>query len=383
MGCREAAGYLFLQVVEAAVRERGSVHLLVRLGVALAVPVHALVADVVLHGVPLPLSVLHQLLHLDQVDGGGVARAVAPPQGQVLRLVLPAHAAGRVPLVVAEGRAARLAQVQRGVHAVPGPPPRPRLLPPRAGAGAGHGAGAPARTVRQLIVLRCAVAGERRALVAAGLGREVAQLVARLGGGEPLVRGRGGRVGAAPPVPAGQVGGGGGGRDAHAGRQLVRGGQPAHLEALRGLDEAGELRLGHGGLALVHEVEDALHLPAAHVLQHHDGVLAGVVHEDLLEVGAAGGQHDLVGADRGVFAHDSAVHQGFILRIKLIRKCSRQITVSELSPEEDCRMQRGGGSDGCSTAGSSADCAPCLCCSGQHHLQAGIQSQISSWKLIS
>ena len=162
MGCREAAGYLFLQMVEAAVRERGSVHLLVRLGVALAVPVHALVADVVLHGVPLPLSVLHQLLHLDQVDGGGVARAVAPPQGQVLRLVLPAHAAGRVPLVVAEGRAARLAQVQRGVHAVPGPPPGSCLLPSR------HRAGATVVLVGQ---------AHRARLVGVWLARDVRQLV--------------------------------------------------------------------------------------------------------------------------------------------------------------------------------------------------------------
>ena len=67
---------------------------------------------------------------------------------------------------------------------------------------------------------------------------------------------------------------------------VVGGGEAADLEALGGLDEAGELRLGHRGLALVHEVDDALHLPPAHVLQHDDGVLARVVDEDLLEIGA-------------------------------------------------------------------------------------------------
>ena len=67
---------------------------------------------------------------------------------------------------------------------------------------------------------------------------------------------------------------------------VVGGGEAADLEALGGLDEAGELGLGHRGLALVHEVDDALHLPPAHVLQHDDRVLARVVDEDLLEIGA-------------------------------------------------------------------------------------------------
>ena len=61
---------------------------------------------------------------------------------------------------------------------------------------------------------------------------------------------------------------------------------PPHLEALGGLYEAGELRLGHRRLALVHEVHDALHFPSANVLQNDDRVLARVVDEDLLEIGA-------------------------------------------------------------------------------------------------
>jgi len=67
---------------------------------------------------------------------------------------------------------------------------------------------------------------------------------------------------------------------------LVCGGQPADFERLRGLDKAGQLGLWDGGLALVHEVDDALHLPASDVLEDDDGVLARVVGEDFLKVGA-------------------------------------------------------------------------------------------------
>ncbi len=40
------------------------------------------------------------------------------------------------------------------------------------------------------------------------------------------------------------------------------------------------------GLSLVHEVDYALHLPAFDVFDDDDGMLARVLHEDLLEVGA-------------------------------------------------------------------------------------------------
>ena len=101
-----------------------------------------------------------------------------------------------------------------------------------------------------------------------------------------VVDGRGGRV------PAALVGrgvlDGGGARVGGVGGGGLAGGQAADLEALCGLDEALELGLGHGGLALVHEVDDALDLPAEDVVEHDDGVLAGVVLEDLAEVGAKG-----------------------------------------------------------------------------------------------
>ena len=71
---------------------------------------------------------------------------------------------------------------------------------------------------------------------------------------------------------------------------VVGRGEAAHLEALGRLDETRELRLRHRRLALVHEVDDALHFPSANVLQNDDRVLARVVDEDLLEIGAERGQ---------------------------------------------------------------------------------------------
>jgi hypothetical protein len=65
---------------------------------------------------------------------------------------------------------------------------------------------------------------------------------------------------------------------------VIWGRQTSNFEALGGLYERGQLGLRHRGLTLVHEVDDALDLPAADVLQHNDWVLAWIVCEDLLEV---------------------------------------------------------------------------------------------------
>lgn len=119
-----------------------------------------------------------------------------------------------------------------------------------------------------------------------------------------------GRV-ATVPVPVGHDAGGA--VDADTRGQLVAGCEAPHFQGLRSLDQTGQLGLGHAGLALVHEVEDALHLPAADVFQHDDGVLAGVVHKDLLEVRGAGRKDHFVGPNCRVLAHDCAVNQGLIL----------------------------------------------------------------------
>jgi hypothetical protein len=47
------------------------------------------------------------------------------------------------------------------------------------------------------------------------------------------------------------------------------------------------LGLWYGRLALVHEVNDALDLPASDIFEDDDGVLAWVVGKDLLEIGTA------------------------------------------------------------------------------------------------
>ena len=180
-----------------------------------------------------------------------------------------------IPAPVVAGRAAlALGQIEGGVAAdrVAGTPPRPRLLPPRprslgTAGPAGLVVGPLAREAHGAGVL-VAVGGEGR-----GGGRVPAPGVGRAGGSRPL--------GGGP---------GRGGADVGRGRgaAVVPGGEAANLEALCGLDEALELGLGHGGLALVHEVDDALDLPAEDVVEHDDGVLAGVVLEDLAEVGAEG-----------------------------------------------------------------------------------------------
>ena len=284
--------YLFLKMVQTSVGQSRPLHVLVTLGVSVLpvvvpVAVHALVADVVgLHVVPLPHVVVDKLLHLNKVDGGGVAGAVGSPDAQVLSLLVADRAVGGVPLTVAQWRGPGLAQVQAAVDAVAASPPWPRLL-----------SSLPSLLAGPVVMVSAA---QGTALIT------VTDLVTRLSV-SVMRRGTGTVSRPASAVTIGEVGGRG--RDADPGRKLVTGGQSSDLEALRRLDEAGQLRLRYGGLALVHEVEDALHLPAPHVLQHHDGMLAGVLHEDLLEVGAARGEDNLVGSDCRILAHDRAVHQ--------------------------------------------------------------------------
>jgi len=144
------------------------------------------------------------------------------------------------------------------------------------------------------------VAGQRdrarlvgvRPVVGDGGGGQVSQLVVRLlvvrGGRVP---GRARAVAGAAVVAVNALRGhraavAGPGRRWPRRQVLVCGGQPADFERLRGLDKAGQLGLWDGGLALVHEVDDALHLPASDVLEDDDGVLARVVGEDFLKVGA-------------------------------------------------------------------------------------------------
>ena len=58
---------------------------------------------------------------------------------------------------------------------------------------------------------------------------------------------------------------------------LRRLGQALDLEPLRGLEEGGQLVLGHVDLAGVHELQDGGEVLDGHVLQDDDGVLGGVL----------------------------------------------------------------------------------------------------------
>ena len=69
-----------------------------------------------------------------------------------------------------------------------------------------------------------------------------------------------------------------------------------------------------------------MHLPDEDVLQHDDWVLAGVVNENFLEVGGAGGEDDLVRAHAPVLAHDGAVHQGLILNNQIFNQLNNPAT---------------------------------------------------------
>ena len=179
---------------------------------------------------------------------------------------------------------------------------RARLIAVRAAAGA-------AGQMRNLCA--AAAAGGAATAAAAVISGPVAVAAVR---GLRVAAVRRGRGRIAAVAAAGQVG-----RcaaEADAGRKLVAGCQAAHLQRLGRLDEAGEAWLRDAGFALVHKVEDALHLPAEDVLEHDDRVFAGVVDENFLEVGGAGGEDDLVGSHAAVLAHDGAVNQPLILNKK-------------------------------------------------------------------
>ena len=148
------------------------------------------------------------------------------------------------------------------------------------------------------------VAGQRnrarlvgvRPVVGYGSGGQVGQLVVRL----IVVRGRrvpgwaravsGAAVVAVDALRRHRAAVAGSGRRRPRRQVLVCGGESSDFEGLGCLDEAGQLGLGDGGFTLVHEVDDALHLPTSDVLEDDDGVLARVVGEDFLKVGTENGK---------------------------------------------------------------------------------------------
>ena len=91
-------------------------------------------------------------------------------------------------------------------------------------------------------------------------------------------------------------------------------------------EEGGEVVLGHGDLAPVHVVQQRPHLAHPHVLhrddvthvntervsylEKHDGMLARVVHEEVLEVVARRGEYDLVTLEAASVTGESDVGEG-------------------------------------------------------------------------
>lgn len=71
-----------------------------------------------------------------------------------------------------------------------------------------------------------------------------------------------------------------------------------HLETFGGLEQRRQLTVLDVHLALVHELDEGAQLAEPDVLQDDDGMPAGMVDEQRLEVGGAGGQDYLVGAYR-------------------------------------------------------------------------------------
>ena len=71
-------------------------------------------------------------------------------------------------------------------------------------------------------------------------------------------------------------------------------GESLDFQPLRRLEELRQLVLRHVDLAGVHELEDCRQVGKWDVFQDDDGVLGGVLLQQGLEVGAAGGQDHLV-----------------------------------------------------------------------------------------
>ena len=91
-------------------------------------------------------------------------------------------------------------------------------------------------------------------------------------------------------------------------------GEAAYLEALGDLEQRADLLLRHVYLTLVHELDRRLHLRPLDVLHYDDRVLAGIVEEERLEVGAARGEHHLVGLDRVPVAGQGHVDEALALQ---------------------------------------------------------------------
>lgn len=94
-------------------------------------------------------------------------------------------------------------------------------------------------------------------------------------------------------------------------------GEALDLEALGRLEEGRQILLVDVDLPAVHEGQQRLQVPGAHISHEDDGVLAGVPEEERLEVRAAGGEDDLVCGEGSAVAGEGYVCEGLLL-VKLV-----------------------------------------------------------------
>ena len=90
-------------------------------------------------------------------------------------------------------------------------------------------------------------------------------------------------------------------------------GQSLHLQPLGSLQKCRQLVLSHVDLASVHELQDGGQMGEGDVFEDDDGMLGGVLLQQSLEVGAAGGQDHLVSLAALAVAGNGHVTEGLLI----------------------------------------------------------------------
>ena len=82
----------------------------------------------------------------------------------------------------------------------------------------------------------------------------------------------------------------------------------------------------HCDLPAIHEDQEQLHVLEVDILEHHDGVLAGVAQEEVLEVGAAHAEDELVGGEVVIPTRDCHIDE-LLLVAKVLCKLKETLVV--------------------------------------------------------
>lgn len=119
-------------------------------------------------------------------------------------------------------------------------------------------------------------------------------------------------------------------------------GQSAYLQHLSNTQQRPDLILTHIDLTLVHEFNGRLHFGPLHVAHNDDRMLARIVEEQRLEVGAARGQHHFVCLYRVSVAGERHIDERFVLQ-QLIEDAGQIGLVVVPAQAELLRRAAGGG----------------------------------------